>query len=506
MLRRTPFVLPAALRSRLHRAGKAFLQDDRGNVAVIFALCLIPIMISVGVAVDLSRALVLRERLSQAIDAAALAAGASMNMTSTQQSNYIQKYIEANYQTNSVGNIESLSVKEANDVITVTASSKMSTAFLGIIGYNSLVVNASTEVMRNVTGLELVMVLDNTGSMSGSKLKNLKTSAHKLVDILYGKETNPPLLRIGLVPFSAAVNVGTGSLSQGWIDDAGQSTLAKNKMDWGGSLNTVMDLYNQIPNRSWNGCVEARMMPYDTTDDAPTSADTKFQPYFAPDESDKGGYSNNYLKDKGKGNANKRQRDVTKYNGKSVGNSSLGPLKGCTTAPVTALTNNRTTVDNSIDAMTASGYTHIPVGVVWGWRLVSPDEPFTEGKSYSDQQWKKAMVILTDGENTIDAQNNDNGSNYGAYGYLAEGRIGTTNAGSFEDQLDTNTATVCANVKAKGIRVYSITFNVTSTKVKNLMQGCASEPSLYFDSPSGSELEAAFEAIARDLNNLRISR
>ena len=38
------------------------------------------------------------------------------------------------------------------------------------------------------------------------------------------------------------------------------------------------------------------------------------------------------------------------------------------------------------------------------------------------------------------------------------------------------------------------------------MRGCASNPSLYFDSPSSEALEDAFEMIAGDLTNLRLSR
>jgi len=38
------------------------------------------------------------------------------------------------------------------------------------------------------------------------------------------------------------------------------------------------------------------------------------------------------------------------------------------------------------------------------------------------------------------------------------------------------------------------------------MENCASHPSLYFDSPSSSALREAFNLIAGDLSNLRLSR
>ena len=490
------------------RKGFAFLSrftsNTRGNVAMIFGISLLPILISVGVAIDLGRSLVVRERLSLAIDTAALAAGASPGLSVAAKTAYVENYILANYTDEQIGTLGTISTSELDDVVTVHASAALETVFLGIIGYDSLTVNVSTEVMRNITGLELVMVLDNTGSMSGSKISDLKTAANNLVDILYGSSENPDLLKIGLVPFSAAVNIGTGALAEGWMDESADATLAQSKMNYSAGQ-TVWDLYDAIPNRSWNGCVEARQQPYDTTDDAPTGGDTLFQPYFAPDERSSWGYDNNYLDDGITGTTSERQMYVGKYDGTSVSSSSRGPLRGCTVDPVTRLTSDKPTLIDAINAMGAAGYTHIPVGLVWGWRLISPDAPFTEGAAYSDTHWKKALVILTDGENTIDSESNDNKSNYSAYGHLIEGRLGTTNASTFEDQLNTNTSLLCSRIKAEGIRVYSIAFDVTSSTVTNLMRNCASEPGLYFNSPTGAQLDAAFEAIAHDLNNLRIS-
>ncbi len=482
-----------------------FASNTRGNVAMIFGVSLLPIMISVGVAVDLSRSLAVRERLSQAIDAAALAAGASPGMTTTAKTTYVKNYLTANYDASQIGTLGSLSISEVASVVTVSATATMNTVFLGIIGYSNLTLNVSTQVTRNTSGLEFVMVLDNTGSMSGSKISDLKIAANKLVDVLYGAPGSTSPLKIGLVPFSAAVNIGTAARAEGWMDENGDATLAASKMDYNPGQ-TVWDLYDAIPNWAWNGCVEARQQPYDTTDDAPVSGDTLFQPYFAPDERSASGYANDYLVDGITGTTQVRQKYVGKYNGTSVSSGSRGPLRGCTVDPVTRLTNDRTTITNAINAMGASGYTHIPVGLVWGWRLISPDAPFTEGVDYTDTDWKKALVILTDGENTIDTESNDNKSNYSAYGHLVDGRLGTTNASTFRSQLNTNTSVLCDRIKTEGIRVYSITFNVSSSTVTSLMRGCASEPGLYFNSPSGAELTAAFEAIAQDLNNLRVSK
>jgi hypothetical protein len=38
------------------------------------------------------------------------------------------------------------------------------------------------------------------------------------------------------------------------------------------------------------------------------------------------------------------------------------------------------------------------------------------------------------------------------------------------------------------------------------MRDCATDPSLYFESPSSAELTPVFQAIAQDLSNLRLSQ
>lgn len=483
----------------------SFIRNDRGNFAVMFALLLVPLLVSVGMAVDFSQALVVRGRLSHAIDAAALAAGSIPDPAPGAREAKVMSYLRANYTPEEIGTVGNITFVEGEKTLEIVGTAKMETAFLGVIGVNELPVKATTEVSMERNGLELVMVLDNTGSMRGSRISSLKRAATSLVDILYGKENVSNSLKIGLVPFSQAVNIGDESDVSGWMDQFGDARIAKAKFDFQPGQ-TVWDLAARIPNRALKGCVETREPPFDTTDDPPDTGDTKWQPYFAPDEPDKGKYSNSYLKDKVKGNAKKRQKSTKKYNGKGAKGSSRGPSRGCTTQPVTRLSNGKADIKRAIKSMNAEGYTHIPVGLAWGWRLISPGEPFTEGVSYHDQKWRKAMVLLTDGENTIQRASNDNKSQYTAYGYLADGRLGTTNSGAFVDNLNDNTQTLCTNIKTRGIRVYTITFAVRSSTVRNLMKACASDPSLYFDSPSDSDLQNAFKAIATDLENLRVSR
>ena len=62
-----------------------------------------------------------------------------------------------------------------------------------------------------------------------------------------------------------------------------------------------------------------------------------------------------------------------------------GPNWGCP-RPIVPLTGDKTTIETAIDSMLAyySTGTFIPTGLVWGWHVLSPTEPFTEGVEPSD--------------------------------------------------------------------------------------------------------------------------
>ena len=146
-----------------------------------------------------------------------------------------------------------------------------------------------------------------------------------------------------------------------------------------------------------------------------------------------------------------RQENQNKYVNRNIGAESLtsateGPWKGCAKTPIVPLTYKRANVEAGITAMAAAGNTLIAEGVAWGWRVLSPTEPFTKVEAsasfpadtistYHHPRWLKIMVIMTDGDNDISAGVDTlNGTTYTAYGRgketLANNRFGTTSNSS----------------------------------------------------------------------------
>jgi Flp pilus assembly protein TadG len=498
---------------------KRFTRNVRGNISIVFGLSIIPVSIAAGAVIDYSRASSVQDRLGHAIDAAALAIGSSLETDSQVLEDIARTYFESNYPdlASEVGG--NLNIIITDSTITISATADVATSIVKIIGVDVMPVSASTEVTKETTGTEVVLVLDNTGSMGwNEKITALKQASAELVEIAFGDDVAPQLLKFGLVPFSAAVNVGADKLNSGWIDTTGASSY--HSLNFASSAN-VFDMYDQLQDKSWNGCIQARPSPYDTTDAAPTvtDGDSLWVPYFAPDEpdywpADEAGYwyANSYVGDNepaGNLDMAQRQEKTSKYTDETVG-SGAGPHFNCQIAPITPLTNQKLAVLSAVDAMVATGSTVIPSGLAWGWRVLSPSAPFTEGAAYNDEQYKKVIVLLTDGMNDIgtsgqQALPNPNLSWYSGYGYVEQGRLGATEMAGAHAELDARTATLCQNIKDEGILIYTITFQLADGPIKDLMRNCASEPDNYFDSPDNDTLRQHFQAIGKELRNLRIS-
>ncbi len=487
-------------------------SDRRGNVAMLFGLTIIPLTLTIGMAIDYSRALKVRQQIGSAIDAAALSVASVAGLSEEQIEQKAQQFFDANFPAEQAGAVAQISVTSDDNKVTITATGHIETSFLALAGLNQIDVGGFVEVTKKQRKIELVMVLDNTGSMSwNGKIDALKDASEQLVDILFGEETTSDDLKIGLVPFAAAVNIGAGQLGSGWIDVNAQSSIAGEDFQPG---TNVLTLYDGIDNRQWNGCVRARPEPYDTQDEpaSPVVPDTLWVPYMAPDEPDFWWYANGYRSDSGYDgdyyDYDARQRYTGKYGGFSIpGWEDDGPDFNCRTSAVTAMTNVKADILSAVDQMVSTGSTVIPTGLAWGWRLISPSEPFSEGAAYDDEDTAKAIVLLTDGRNDVGGGlGTHNNSYYNAYGFARSGNLGATNGSQAESTLNAKTTTLCSNIKAQNIRLFTITFQLDDGPIKDLMRDCASKESMYYDSPDNEQLQTVFQDIAKGLSELRISR
>ena len=149
-------------------------SDKRGIVLIITALLMIPMMILVGVSIDFSRVQSARRLLQSGMDAAVIALAKQTNFADLEQSeaeNIARSYILSHLSNFKGAELENLAVaiNTTNETVDISADVRIGTTFLAVVGNDTIKAAVNTTAVRE-GNLEVVMVLDNSGSM-GTKLK-----------------------------------------------------------------------------------------------------------------------------------------------------------------------------------------------------------------------------------------------------------------------------------------------------------------------------------------------
>ncbi|MEZ5666408.1 MAG: pilus assembly protein TadG-related protein [Alphaproteobacteria bacterium] len=445
---------------------RRFLRDQRGAVAATLAVWILPLAAATGVAVDSGRALLVKHRLTDALDAATLAAGRSFD--EDEQDEFIEAYVRANFPNDYLGadTVDyTLTREDEGTRLIAEACVNMNTTLMAVVGQDEMTVCARSVVQRETRGLELVLVMDNTWSMnSGGKMQAMKDAANELIDSLYGDDETLDDLYVAVVPYVAAVNVG--SSHTGWLSNYNAS------------------LYST---QGWRGCVEERDGANGLTDAPPSTQ--KFPQYYW--QSGQSWYNFNNWPPIGGSNDN-------------------GPNKACPAA-ITPLIQSKTAIHAAINAMAPKlNGTTSHVGLVWGWRVVSPQwrglwtgsvDVANLPLDYNTDNMEKVIVLLTDGQNYWSGY----GSYYNAHGYIWNARLGTTSWTVAMDVMDQRTAQICENIKDTGIILYTILFQENDADTDAMYEACATTGNHYYNSPTNEDLHVAFRKIAGELSNLRIA-
>jgi len=198
---------------------RRLLSDARGNVAMLFGLSLpVLILMTVG-GVDIHRASTVRVNLQDALDAAALSAARSPYSAAAdiQQAGLVS--LRANlkaYPEITLREADTSFVLNSDNVVVASSMVDVKTLVANIFlpPYGKfmddyLPVGAHSEVDRSSKNIEVGLVLDITGSMSGQRIIDLQAAATQLVDIVVRDVQTPYYTRMAIVPYSMGVNVGS---------------------------------------------------------------------------------------------------------------------------------------------------------------------------------------------------------------------------------------------------------------------------------------------------------
>ncbi|HUS98258.1 MAG TPA: TadE/TadG family type IV pilus assembly protein, partial [Hyphomicrobiaceae bacterium] len=391
-----------AATAKLSAFSSRFSRNESGAVAIIFALTATIVLGMIGGAVDYGRWLSARTKTMNAIDTAVLAAGRVLQLSNASESQAIavaQQYYNKN-KSNLLNTANvTFSVENGNTVVGSSTSS-VNTPFLSLVGVAALPVNTRAKAELAASGnagthIEISLMLDATGSMSGSKIQDLKDAANDLVDIVVWADQSEFTSKVAIVPFAPYVSLEADAfmaVTNAVPGNNGQNNYNSNN---GNNSGTASNGNNGSSYGNSQMCLQERSNSNRYTDAAPSSANGYFDYY-----------------------------------------TSNGTCKP--DAKVLPLTNVKVDLHDRINSMNTTGATAGHLGTAWAWYALSPNfssvwPSSSTPKSYSmltelndegQPKLQKIAVLMTDGE------------------------FNTWYSG---DNSATQARAICANMKATGI-------------------------------------------------------
>jgi len=354
---------------------KDFARDRRGNFGIMFVLVGTTLLMGSALAIDVARMFAVHNKLEFAVDAAALATTQDLTLGTVsvdETEATVRKYLDANLDERNLTaasvTVDSITVDKVNRSVDIKAHTLMPMTFAGIVGYNNHRVEAESKAKFSNTEIEVVMALDITGSMddkiggkgSSTKISALKTAANLALDTLFDGATEDDRIRVGLVPYSEAVNAAPVIDK---IKTTGVTTTTCKK-GGGGSCKTVT---------TYPDCVAER------------TGSEKYSDTFATSSA---------------------KITSSEYD--------------CPSAEIVPLSKNKSTLSSEINVFSADGCTAGHIAIAWSYYMLSPKwaAAWPEGsdpEAYDKAGVSKYAIIMTDGEfNTFETGGYSCSSYYGA--------------------------------------------------------------------------------------------
>lgn len=452
---------------------RSFVSDERGSILITFAFALVVLIFCVGAAIDYSRALDMESRMANALDSATLTTTRDLSFGEIAEDEVVA-HLQALYQALAISSglneddivMPTVSYNRETGVVSASAPLRADTAFLGLAGIEKFDIDIAASAVYSKKEVELVVVVDVTGSMRGSRITALKDAAYELIDILLpaDQETETPI-RIGIVPYSEGINAGpvSRSMFEHYPDELLEMLPSEER-----------DLAEGYLNRDING--DGQISDLLQRVGGPLSAS--------------GGVC---FTEKDRGVIN----DIAPNTASNV--LGVSTQASCPSTQIQPLTDDRNQLNSTISRFSTGGWTAGQTGINFGWYMLSPKwNDFWSGhqgpvKEYDDKDVMKVIIVMTDGSfNTYF----DNRSGNQRFPNQREYR--------HTSRSENRAKTACRGLEADGVRIFSVAFQAPG-RAKRLMQDCASANGGYYDAASSAALTEAFKSIAEVIRSLHLN-
>jgi Flp pilus assembly protein TadG len=439
--------------SRLIHMLRRFGSSQDGNVAIIFGFALIPLIAFVGAAVDYSRATAVKAEMQGALDSVSLmlqktALTSSANELQSAAVKDFMAVFAPKYDASNI-KINATYSNSGGSSILVNGSVDIPTTFMGMFGYNTTTITASSTAKWGHSRLRVALVLDNTGSMAAdNKLSALQTATKNLLTQLKNTASINGDVYVSIIPFVKDVNLDPSNYNASWIDwtawDAANGRCSNTRYHNKSSCTSHYGVWTPKNHYRWNGCVVDR-----GGDSAPDPAN----------------YDTNVVP------------PTTSIAGTLF---SAEQYSSCPQAAM-GLSYDWSSMNTLVNNMYAAGNTNQAIGLALGWMSLAGGGPFTAPPMDSNYDYKQVIVLLTDGMNTQDRW------------YTSQ------------SQIDARQKLTCDNIKAAGVLLYTIQVNTGSDPTSTLLKDCASSSDKFFLLTSAGEIVTTFNQIGTYLTQLYLA-
>ena len=440
---------------------RRFKSQCEANVAILFAMSIVPMVAAAGMAVDYSRAAARRAALQGALDTAlrSVARKSGLVVDTTALRNVLTNSLTENFGTGFT--IESFI--NTSGAFTATVSAAVPTTLMKVVGIKTMPIRASATA--TMSREQIVLVLDSSSHLNTTKRDALRTAVNNFIDKVASTGGS---IEIGVMPYAVSARVNeTTYASANWIlfptqpgapppvevceevpnpppppsedgedgEDGGTS---------GGTGTTTVCHWEYPPAppaNPWDGCITDRPAGLDIND--------------APHNSD----------------------NARKY--PAILDCRAGETNLADAYP---LTTNFADLKSRVQSLQGGGGANMTIGVSWGHAMLSSIEPFLAG---NDPRVRKIMVLVSAGPST---------------------ESGILGAGNTQDNYNLRTTAACSSARASGIEIHTVNFQTSPSAAQvTMLQGCASNGN-YHDASGSSSIGTVFTNLSSAMRHSKLTK
>jgi Flp pilus assembly protein TadG len=481
----------------LKRVAIHFARDRSGNFAVLFCMSMTAVMMAVGFGVNLTQAFHVKSSLHAALDAAVTSTARDIT-TGAIKKDDARKAVEMFLTANADGKfadkgafvLDTLTVDDAAKTLEATAHAYVDSAF-PLFGYDPKVAITSAALYSDKK-VEIAMMLDNTWSMDPNeagghdKIGDLKKAASNAVKLALAQNRDPknPRVRVALVPYADAVNIGGLADQASFVETAAGPDLPPSNEELARLAAKGMSPPSGTDRP--DDCVTERKLKdgsADFSDDGPATPRRNLKKEIYPAKVN-------------------RDNRLTPDNRRNY----------CPEGLLVPLTADADKLLESIEGYKAVGVTAGGIGVQWTYYMLSPrwrdaikDAAMGSGPAdYNPKKTTKVAILMTDGVfNT-------------AFAGISDWRV--RDEVPSKQKSPAYAKSLCKNMKADDIQVFTIGFDLDNVdkdhadpkEVKAMLKACATPDTKtvkhYFETSTGEELDAAFKEIILNSEKLALTK